>query len=537
MNNFRDDVSSSTSSNDEASTANKRNDEQTNCNMINIESLKETNASFYNLCPIIPPSNIIKEPPIKKRKICTIWPQRRSRRIKEKQQKTQQQRDAPVLKQKKSKKKKKKKMTLRAKRNKQLPNACLFPLIIAPKMIKSSLSLMITSKSTNHGKASNIRPNIERSERFGDYFWKKQRALSVYAKFCGLQSGKLFETENVIKGCFGVNASEMMENKTFSNRLLPIIFEKNLFVNLPENLTVFVSNLFKIVSDAKHTECTAEISKLCAKFAKYHFNLIHLCYAMSADYEYRRRRNYDNEIDANFDGVRWISLVYELKNECIRNGYSELFEPFDPSSNALFGCLWKEQDPVTLFEVELKLQAQIYCTNESVANDLKTAFGHLERIFGEDESMRTFIDGKLKKIWMDTTIGGREEVGCASGLAEDCTIFETVDECVEFFEKVKKEKQKEQSGKLRMSEILGDRVIETKLEGNVCFYCVKYADFPNDYVWESRAFMLTFYRKEIKKYIAAKKRRGNGQFAKNIDLSKDLRRRMNQIGTNKGGGN
>jgi len=351
--------------------------------------------------------------------------------------------------------------------------------------------------TSNKASVDNLRPSIQRTACFGDYVLKKQRALDVIGNFCKLQSGKLFETENVIKGCFGVSASEMMKRGTFSNRLLPLIFERDLFVNLPEDLSLFVGNLFETVLDARF-ECT-EISKLSAKFAKYTFDLMHLCFVKGADYEYRRQN--EQEIEADFDGMGWVLMISELKNECIRYGHSELFQPFDPSSNALFGCLWDEDEPVTLFEIELRLHAGMYCSDERVQRDLKTVFAHLERIFCYRESIRTFVAEKLKKLWMNGPAVEKKD----SLDVESVEGFETDAECLLFFEKAKNEKQREQNGQLRVNEIMNDRVIRTRLEGDACFYQVRYVEFPNEPVWESRVFMLRNYRNEIKKYIAKKK--------------------------------
>merc|ERR1712157_325753 len=116
--------------------------------------------------------------------------------------------------------------------------------------------------------------------------------------------------------------------------------------------------------------------------------------------------------------------------------------------------------------VELKLISNIYGTNESVLNDVNVAFAHLDRVFAQNESIRTFVDEKLKKIWFDG-MNGADVNNERNGECEDLSseydqMFETRSECVLYFEEAKNERQKRDGGKLKIKQIIKDCVIETK---------------------------------------------------------------------------
>merc|ERR1712228_642596 len=298
-------------------------------------------------------------------------------------------------------------------------------------------------------KTKKPRPEIERIVQFGDHYLKQQRALNSYHKFKRTQSGKVFENEDLLRTYYGVSATEMIQNETYSHRLIPYAFEKSQFVNLPEQYSTFSTKLFEIASKEKSKQ--TENNKIKLRFCQYSKQYNDEYFVLNPDYSHRQNHP---EIDADFDGAKWIKMWYDFKDECIRNKFFKLFQPFDPDANShdvAFPALklWRKENPITFHQIEQKLLGAMYTSNDSVKRDVQIAFDNLQDIYHENETYRCFID-KLRQKWIlhktDRVNQSNEEHKNdeidRQKLAERYSEFETSEDCIAYYFNQKTEEQK-----------------------------------------------------------------------------------------------
>eukprot|EP01083_Nonionella_stella_P186085 680403_1 len=371
----------------------------------------------------------------------------------------------------------------------------------------------------NTTRSKPVRANLKgkRSKTFGDHVFKEQFALRVYHEFKRTPIGKIFDNENEILGRYGMNASEMIAQNTFALRLIPYMIERQELVNLPHDLSQFCFKLFDL-AQKKAMSRSQEMYYLAAKFAKYHFKLLHKCCAMNPDFGWRRQQR---PIEAKFMGKKWVRLVHELKEKCISAHYVQLFQPFDPAvaedEEAELSCaairLWRRandpmQLPVTFYEIEVKLHAQLYGDNNEIKHDMQRTLDNLQEIFHDNERYRKFI-ATLRDDWIDfkTKWSTKQSPNQRESLGAYHSRFDSVDDCVSYYYNQKSEAQKAMAPhELVVEKIIEDRIVVTRSEGKCSLFCVQYKDHPHDLVWEPRMFMLRYYREDTKLYMRSKKK-------------------------------
>ena len=430
---------------------------------------------------------------------------------------------------------------------------------------KPALSTLMTPK-----KMKITRPTIERTVQFGDHYLKQQRALNSYYKFKRTSSGKFFENEDLLRTHYGIPASEMIQNQTYSHRFIPYAFEKNHFINLPEQYGAFSTKLFEIAGRERPNFRHTEQNKIKLRFCQYTKQYNDEYYVLNPDYSHRQNHP---EIDADFDGAKWMRMWYDFKDECIKKKFFKLFQPFDPantSSEVAFPAmkLWRKEQPITFHQIEQKLHGAMYTSNESVKRDVQIAFDNLQDIYHDLENYRCFIDNLRQKWILHKTdrvdVSNEEDINNQvdrQKLAEKYSEFETTEECIAYYFDQKTEEQKEKKYALKLAKIIEDRIVTTRLDGDVKFFLVEYKDYPNDFVWEPQLFMLKYYRQETRAYIKNKKKshlgilltapngiegqrafyrmeagyipRENEQFGPAQDISIELRQKINGIAAKK----